>query len=62
MTLRIGGKCTDAFATCSGRADEVPAILFEATLILSRPDDRKSVAEPSPEHFHPERLPKSPSR
>jgi hypothetical protein len=62
LTIRLEGECNDVLAKCSGRADEVPDMLFEATLILSRPDNRKPVPGLSPEHFHPERLPKLPSR
>jgi hypothetical protein len=62
LTIRLEGRCSDVVANCSGRADEVPDMAFEATLILSRPNDRKPVREPSSKHFHPERLPSSPSR
>lgn len=62
LTIRLEGRCSDVVASCSGRADEVPDVPFEVTLILSRPDERKPVPEPAPEHFHPERLPKPPSR
>ena len=62
LTIRLEGRCGDVVASCSGRADEVPDMLFEATLILSRPDDRKPVPQPSPEDFHPEKLPSPPSR
>jgi len=62
LTLRLNGTCRDAVASCSGRADETPGELFEATLILSRPDDRKPTSEPSINDFHPERLPRLPPR
>jgi hypothetical protein len=62
MTLRLTGTCTDTLIMCRGRAEEAPDMVFEATLMLSRPDDRKPTREPSPDDFHPERLPTPPSR
>jgi hypothetical protein len=62
LTLRLEGTCNDALASCSGKADEMPDVLFEATLMLSRPEDRKSIVATSPSEYHPERLPSLPSR
>jgi len=62
MTLRLAGTCSETLIACTGRADEVPEILFEATLMLSQPDDRKPPREPSPDDYHPERLPTMPPR
>jgi len=62
MTLRLAGKCSETLIACTGRADEAPGTLFEATLMLSQPDDRKPPREPSPDDYHPERLPTPPSR
>jgi hypothetical protein len=60
LTLRLDGRCSTMFSRCTGRADEVPDLQFEALLILSQPEDARR-PEPSPEDFHPERLP-SPRR
>jgi hypothetical protein len=62
LTLRLEGRCSDALARCSGKADEMPDLLFEATLMLSRPEDRKPTVGPSPSEYRPERLPSLPSR
>jgi hypothetical protein len=62
LTLRLEGRCSDALASCSGEADELPDVLFEATLMLSQPEHRKPIVEPSPSEYHPERLPSLPSR
>jgi hypothetical protein len=62
LTLRLTGKCGDRLIACTGRADEVTEMLFEATLMLSQPDDRKPPREPSPDDYHPERLPTLPPR
>jgi hypothetical protein len=62
LTLRLAGRCSDTIATCTGRADEVPDVLFEATLMLSQPDDQKPRPGPAPGDFRPERLPTLPSR
>ncbi|MEN3289758.1 MAG: hypothetical protein V7634_4058 [Bradyrhizobium sp.] len=56
LTLRLEGRwSSDALARCSGQADEVPHAFFEATLMLSRPEDPKP--EPVITEYHPERLP-----
>jgi hypothetical protein len=62
LTVRLEGKCGAAHATCTGRADEAPDVPFEATLMLSQPEDPKPRQTPSPADFHPERLPSLPSR
>jgi hypothetical protein len=61
LTLRLEGECRTTFSRCAGRADEVPDLLFEATLILCQPEDTTR-PEPAPSKFHPERLPTLPPR
>lgn len=56
LTLRLEGECRTMFSHCAGRADEVPDLRFEATLILAQPEDPPK-PEPSPDEYHPERLP-----
>jgi hypothetical protein len=55
LTLRVAGKCNGHLASCQGRADEIPRMLFESTLIYSRPEDPRR--QPAIVEFHPERLP-----
>ncbi|WP_407154282.1 hypothetical protein [Bradyrhizobium sp. STM 3557] len=57
MTLRLAGKCGETLITLTGHADEAPEMLFEATLMLSQPEERRPRREPSPDDYHPERLP-----
>ncbi|CCE05078.1 conserved hypothetical protein [Bradyrhizobium sp. STM 3843] len=62
LTLRVTGRFKGTLATCTGFADEVPGMPFEATLILSQPDDSEPRREWAPIKFDPDRLPKPPSR
>lgn len=38
LTLRLDGTCSTMFSRCSGRADEMPDLHFEALLIFSQAD------------------------
>jgi hypothetical protein len=62
MTLRLTGKCSKTLIAFTGRADEVPETHFEATLMLSQPEEPKPRREPSASDYHPERLPTRPPR
>jgi hypothetical protein len=59
LTLRLVGECSTMFSRCTGRADEVPDLLFEALLIRSQPEDAPK-PRLSPTDYHPERLPSTP--
>ena len=60
--VRLEGIWTGAIATCTGRADAVPDLAFEVTLIPSQ----EVAAEPPPDlplpKFDPSKLPKLPKR
>ena len=58
LTLRVEGKCNGHLARCHGHADEIPHVLFESTLIYSRPEDPRP--QPASLDYHPERLPTPP--
>ena len=58
LTLRLEGKCNGHLARCHGRADEIPDVLFESTLIHSRPEDPRP--RPAIAQYHSERLPTPP--
>jgi hypothetical protein len=62
LTLRVTGECSAIYARCTGRAEEVPDLLFEATLMLSRPENPKPRPKSSRADFRPETLPSLPSR
>lgn len=55
VELRLTGTSRGTFATCSGTVDEVPAMVFEAILILSQdPPPRMPTA------FNTDKLPRLP--
>ncbi|WP_166297510.1 hypothetical protein V5279_28010 [Bradyrhizobium sp. 26S5] len=62
LVVRLEGVFSGAIATCTGRADAVPDLAFEVTLIPSQ----DVTPEPPPDlplpKFDPSRLPKLPKR
>ncbi|WP_315742236.1 MULTISPECIES: hypothetical protein [unclassified Bradyrhizobium] len=62
LTLRLTGHCKDTLAVCTGAADEVPGMPFEATLLRSQGEEPEPRREWAPVKFDPDRLPKPPSR
>jgi hypothetical protein len=62
LVLRLEGLSAGAIATCTGTADQVPGVIFEATLIPSqRTLTEPKTCAPAPK-FDASKLPKLPSR
>jgi hypothetical protein len=62
LTLRLEGRCAGKIATYVGRAERVPGVLLEGTLIFSEQQPPAPKAnEPIPT-FDPAKLPKLPKR
>ncbi|WGS23338.1 MULTISPECIES: hypothetical protein [unclassified Bradyrhizobium] len=64
LVLRLEGLSAGAIATCTGTADQVPGVPFEATLIPSEglPAEPKANAPTPAPKFDASKLPKLPSR
>ncbi|MFB9265619.1 hypothetical protein ACFFWD_21110 [Bradyrhizobium erythrophlei] len=62
LVLRLEGTSSGTIATCSGTADQVPGVKFEATLIPSHQVQPAPQAKGPEPKFDLSRLPKLPSR
>jgi hypothetical protein len=58
VELKLTGILKDSMAICSGSVDEVPGMVFEATLILSRDEQPKRQPTLPVRKFNVEKLPR----
>ncbi len=62
VELKLTGRLKGTIATCSGTVDEVPGMVFEATLILSQGPGPPTETRRMPTAFDADRLPRLPRR
>ncbi|TYO67127.1 hypothetical protein FXV83_08015 [Bradyrhizobium hipponense] len=62
LTLRLEGSCPGKIARYVGRADQVPGVLLEGTLIYSEQQSPAPEANAPIPKFDPAKLPKLPKR
>ncbi|KRR29623.1 GrlR family regulatory protein [Bradyrhizobium retamae] len=62
VELRLTGTSQGTIATCSGTVDEVPGMVFEATLILSQDPPPPTETRRMPTAFDADKLPRLPLR
>ncbi|MCC8937338.1 MULTISPECIES: hypothetical protein [Bradyrhizobium] len=60
LVVRLEGTATGAIATCKGRADSVPDLAFDVTLIRSHDVPAEPPADLPMPKFDPSKLPKPP--
>jgi hypothetical protein len=60
VELKLTGRSNGTIATCSGAVDEVPGMVFEATLILSQDPPPQTEKLRRPIAFNADKLPKLP--
>jgi hypothetical protein len=59
VEIKLAGTAIGNFASCSGEVEQVPGMLFQATLIPVKEEAKRQVeGRFNPADFHPERLPK----
>lgn len=57
VEIRLAGTAIGNFAFCAGEVQQVPGMLFEATLIPVQEEGTRTERRFDPADFHPERLP-----
>ena len=62
LTLKLEGTCPGKIARFVARAEQIPGVLLEGTLILSEEQPAAPALRPPPPTFNPDRLPKPPKR
>jgi hypothetical protein len=62
LKLTLEGTCTGKIARYVGKAEQVPGMILEGTLILNEQEPRARQADGPAPKFDPARLPKLPHR